>query len=60
LFDGRTHLNDLYERKRGRTTEYWTNVEVPGPKLGRGVPVYVLTSAMTFSGAVHGKDAQSR
>jgi C-terminal processing protease CtpA/Prc len=50
LFDERTHLNDLWERKRNRTTEYWTRPDVPGPKLAKQ-PVYVLTSKSTFSGA---------
>ena len=50
LFDARTHLNDLYERKRNRMIELWTRADVPGPKLDGKVPVYVLTSRRTFSG----------
>lgn len=50
LFDTRTHLNDLYERKRDKTIEFWTRDDVPGPKLGGKVPVYVLTAKRTFSG----------
>jgi len=50
LFDARTHLNDLWERKRNKTTEYWTKPEAPGKKLAKQ-PVYVLTSSGTFSGA---------
>ena len=50
LFDARTHLNDLYERKTNTTTEYWTQPDVPGKKLAKQ-PVYVLTSKATFSGA---------
>lgn len=50
LFGVRTHLNDLYERKRNKTTEYWTKPELPGKKLV-GIPAYVLTSTGTFSGA---------
>jgi retinol-binding protein 3 len=50
LFEERTHLNDLWERKRNRTTEYWTRPDVPGPKLAKQA-VYVLTSKNTFSGA---------
>ena len=49
LFDKRTHINDLYERKRNKTVEYWTNPGVPGKKIV-GKPVYVLTSKGTFSG----------
>lgn len=44
--DGR-HLNDIYWRKDGRTDQFWTS-SVEGPRLL--VPVYVLTSANTFSG----------
>ncbi len=51
LFDDSTHLNDLWERKSGRTTEYWTKPGVPGRKFGGQKPVYVLTSSRTFSGA---------
>lgn len=44
--DGR-HLNDIYWRKDG-TTQQFSTVPVIGPRfLG---PVYVLTSARTFSG----------
>jgi hypothetical protein len=50
LFDERTHLNDLYNRKENKTEEFWTNPEVPGKKLG-GKPVFVLTAKRTFSGA---------
>jgi retinol-binding protein 3 len=50
LFDEQTHLNDLYNRKEDKTTQYWTLPYVPGKKLA-GKPVFVLTSARTFSGA---------
>lgn len=44
------HLNDIYERKSGRTHQFWTFAYVPGPRyLDR--KVYVLTSSETFSGA---------
>jgi hypothetical protein len=49
LFAERTHLNDLYNRKEDKTTEYWTR-DVPGPRLAKQ-PVFVLTSKRTFSGA---------
>jgi hypothetical protein len=49
LFTERTHLNDLYNRKEDKTTEYWTK-DVPGPRLAKQ-PVFVLTSKRTFSGA---------
>jgi hypothetical protein len=50
LFDTRTHLNDIYYRPEDRTEEHWTDPGVPGDKLAEQ-PVYVLTSAGTFSGA---------
>ena len=50
LFSTRTHLNDLWERRTGKTDEYWTR-DVPGRRFGGEKPVYVLTSANTFSGA---------
>ena len=50
LFAKRTHLNDLYERKTNKTTEYWTRPNLPGKKLA-DQPAFVLTSSRTFSGA---------
>ncbi len=50
LFAGPTHLNDIWNRKDDKTTQYWTLPFVPGKRLP-GVPVYVLTSSFTFSGA---------
>jgi hypothetical protein len=50
LFDEKTHLNDLYNRKENKTEEFWTNPDVPGKRLG-GKPVFVLTAKRTFSGA---------
>jgi hypothetical protein len=50
LFAKRTHLNDIYDRKKNETTKYWTRPDVPGTKLAKQ-PVYVLTSKDTFSGA---------
>jgi len=51
LFDGRTHLNDMYWRAGERTDGFWTDAEVPGKKFGGAKKVYVLTSKDTFSGA---------
>jgi C-terminal processing protease CtpA/Prc len=51
LFSKRVHLNDLWERVGNKTTEYWTKPELPGKKVRDDVPVYVLTSNRTFSGA---------
>jgi hypothetical protein len=50
LFDKATHLNDLYDRKEDKTTQYWTLPYVPGALLA-GKPVFVLTAHRTFSGA---------
>ncbi|MFD8263382.1 S41 family peptidase [Streptomyces griseoluteus] len=47
--DDQVHLNDIYERSTGSTRQYWTASHLPAPRyLDR--PVYVLTSAITFSG----------
>jgi retinol-binding protein 3 len=50
LFAKRTHLNDIYERPTNKTKQFWTKPDVPGTKYVKQ-PVYVLTSARTFSGA---------
>jgi hypothetical protein len=50
LFDRRTHLNDIWDRRTGHTQEFWTR-DVPGRKFGGTKPVYVLTARRTFSGA---------
>src|SRR3984885_10935528 len=50
LFDEQpTHLNDIFRADTGETRQFWTLPYVPGPRyLDR--PVYVLSSARTFSG----------
>jgi len=45
-----THLNSFYIRKRDSTDQFWSHAWVPGVRLP-DVPVYVLTSSRTFSGA---------
>lgn len=50
LFEKPTHLNDLYNRQKDETTQYWTLPYVPGARLP-DVPGFVLTSKETFSGA---------
>jgi hypothetical protein len=50
LFDEPTHLIDIYERVGDRTTQSWTSTDVPGRRFGGTKPVFVLTSAATFSG----------
>jgi C-terminal processing protease CtpA/Prc len=51
LLDERTHLNSLYFRPTDETSQFWTQDWVPGKRFGGTKPVYVLTSARTFSGA---------
>ena len=51
LFSRRTHLSDIWNRRTGRTEEFWTRDSVPGRRFGGEKPVFVLTSANTFSGA---------
>lgn len=51
LFDETpVHLNDIYRRDDNSTRQFWTRREVPGKRFGATKPVYVLTSAKTFSG----------
>ncbi|MFG1813967.1 S41 family peptidase [Kribbella sp. NPDC049174] len=47
--DDQVHLNDIYERSTGTTRQYWTTAHLPAPRYAHH-PVYVLTSAITFSG----------
>ncbi|MFG1842473.1 S41 family peptidase [Micromonospora sp. NPDC049175] len=47
--DDQVHLNDFYERSTGATRQFWTIPHLPAPRYADR-PVYVLTSAMTFSG----------
>lgn len=51
LFDEPTHLNDMIDRQGNVVAEFWTLDEVPGTRLGESVPVFVLTSDYSFSGA---------
>ena len=41
------HLNDIYDRPKDETRQYWTSASV---KFRYTKPVYVLTSGYTFSG----------
>jgi hypothetical protein len=45
-----THLNSFYIRKSDETKQFWTQSHVEGPRMV-DVPIYVLTSPYTFSGA---------
>lgn len=44
------HLNDLYFRPKDTTEQFWTLKEIKGKRMPE-VPVYILTSSFTFSGA---------
>ncbi|MFC7548163.1 S41 family peptidase [Plantactinospora sp. GCM10030261] len=50
LFDEPTHLTTIVERGGDDARQSWTLPYVPGPRFGASKPVYVLTSAATFSG----------
>ncbi len=50
FFGEPTHLNSLYWRAGDRTEEFWTYEEIPGSHRPN-VPIFVLTSSRTFSGA---------
>jgi hypothetical protein len=50
LLDESTHLNSFYIRETDSTKQFWTLTHVPGKRMP-DVPVYVLTSNRTFSGA---------
>jgi C-terminal processing protease CtpA/Prc len=45
--DSETHLNSIYHAASKQTRQYWTLAYVPGQRYLK--PVYVLTSAFTFS-----------
>jgi hypothetical protein len=45
----RVHLNDIHYRSLNRTDSFYTSPDVPGRKFGPNKPIYVLTSAATFS-----------
>ncbi len=50
FFDKPTHLNSLYFRQGDRTIDFWTLDKVDGKRMPN-VPIYILTSKTTFSGA---------
>jgi hypothetical protein len=50
FFDKKVHLNSLYFRQGDRTIDFWTLDEVGGSRMP-DVPLFVLTSEKTFSGA---------
>lgn len=50
FFNKRIHLNSLYYRKGNKTEEFWTLDKVGGEKMP-DVPLFIVTSDYTFSGA---------
>jgi retinol-binding protein 3 len=50
LFPGPTHLNDFHLRRGNQIWQFWTPTNIAGPDLSK-IPVWVLTSSYTFSGA---------
>lgn len=51
LFDQPTHLNDMVDRDGKIVSEFWTLKDFAGRRFKKDVPVFVLTSSRTFSGA---------
>jgi hypothetical protein len=52
LFDGDpVELTGIYHRDTDRVDQLWTPPYLPGRRFGGSRPVYLLTSATTFSGA---------
>lgn len=50
LYDTPTHLNDVYWQDEKRLESRWTQARVDGQRYGGTRPLYLLTSAETFSG----------
>ncbi len=50
FFDEPKHINSFYIRSRDAIDQFWTQAYVPGKKMP-DIPLYVLTSGYTFSGA---------
>ncbi len=50
FFDQKVHLNSLYWRQGDETEEFWSLEEVGGTKMPE-VPLFIITSDRTFSGA---------
>lgn len=50
LFEKPTHINSIYWRPTDKTVDYYSRAEVPGKRY-LNKPVYLVTSARTFSGA---------
>lgn len=51
LFADPVHLNDMVDRRGQVVEEFWTLKDIAGKRLRAGIPIAVLTSKYTFSGA---------
>jgi C-terminal processing protease CtpA/Prc len=51
LFDQVVHLNDFYVRETDSHQQFFTTKDVEGRRYGQRKPVFILTSARTFSAA---------
>lgn len=51
FFEDRTHINDYFDRATGAIEQSWSSEHLAGPRYGADRPVYILTSARTFSAA---------
>lgn len=51
FFDSPTHLNDMIDREGKVVEEFWTLEEIPGRRFPKDLPIFILTSGATFSGA---------
>ena len=50
FFEEPQHLNSFYVREGDITRQFWTQANVPGPRMV-DTPIFVLTSSRTFSAA---------
>ncbi len=50
FYKERTRLNDIYERRRNKTMEFWAEPE-SADTMKLSMPLYILTSKHTFSAA---------
>jgi hypothetical protein len=50
LYAERTRLNDIYERRKNETKEFWAEPEI-AENMKLSMPLYILTSNNTFSAA---------
>lgn len=50
FYSERTRLNDIYERRKNRTEEFWAEPDI-AENMKLSMPLYILTSDNTFSAA---------